>query len=293
MKIKKVRKYSLLFVIGMVFLLVGVTSKAHAAEDEIPVIYSARTYNSRVVKNSNYQLWSKPPFQEGAKAVGKPVKLRNKLVQMDQVVVTKTGRYFKISRKSHVYGWLNSKALIKPKKYILPYTYTSQLYPLYAPNACEAASLKMALSVKGIACHTKLKTIIARMPRNANPNKGFDGNPYKESPNNVIWTIYPKPLTAYAKKYDKNAANITGASKAKLITEIKHGNAVVTAGSWHYQNGRPYHVLALVGYKRGKFLVADPYMKKSWSGKTFWVSTAQFMHVFSDKMRRRRAVVIR
>lgn len=151
----------------------------------------------------------------------------------------------------------------------------------------------MALSVKGIALKTSLKTIIKNMPKSSSPKTGFNGNPYKESPNNVVWTIYPKPLTDYAKKYDDNAANISGTSKKTLINEVKHGNAVITAGSWHYQNGRPYHVLALVGYKKGQFLIADPYMKKSWPNKSFWVTTQQFMRIFTSKSRHARAVVIR
>lgn len=279
--------------LGLLVTSMGLaTTSAQASTVETPTIRSARTYNSRIVSRSSYSLWSKP-YQKGVSSLGKATKLKHKLVQLDQVSTTSTGTYFKVSRRGHRYGWLSSKALTKPKIYVLPYTYTSQLYPLYAPNACESASLKMALSVKGIATHTSLKTIISRMPKSSNPNKGFNGNPYKNSPEGVVWTIYPKPLTTYAQEYDSHAANITGASKNQLITEVKRGNAVVTAGSWHYLNGRPYHVLALVGYKPGKFLVADPFMQKSWSNKSFWVSTSQFMKVFSSKSRQSRAVVIR
>ncbi len=150
----------------------------------------------------------------------------------------------------------------------------------------------MALSVKGIALNTSLKKIITDMPKSKNdPNKGFVGNPYKDSPKGVVWTIYPKPLIKYAQTYDKEVANITGASKNQLISEVKHGNAVVFSGAWNMDSYRPYHVLALVGYQKGHFLVADPYMKQSWPGKTKWFATKKVMSVY--KNRHARAVVIR
>lgn len=181
--------------------------------------------------------------------------------------------------------------VVQAKTDLIPFHYTSQLYPLKAPNACEAASLKMALSAKKQVKHPSLKTIINRMPRSKNPNRGFSGNPYKESPAGVTWTIYPKPLTKYAQKYDPKAANISGASKNHLIYEIKHHNPVIFAGAWRMQSGRPYHVLTLVGYRHGYFKVADPYMEKSWPNKVYWTSTSQFMKIYHS--RHQRAVVIR
>jgi uncharacterized protein YvpB len=255
-------------------------------------VHSARSENAKIVTGSGYPLWS-APYQKGVRQRGTAKSLSKQLVQLNQVAKTTSGTYYHISRRGHDYGWINKTGLSTPKSYVLPYTYTSQLYPLYAPNACEAASLKMALSVKGIALKTSLKALITAMPKSSDPNKGFKGNPYKESPRNVVWTIYPKPLAAFARRYDKTAYNFTGASQNQLITEIKRGNPVVVAGSWHFQNGRPYHVLALVGYRTGQFLVADPYMQKSWANKSFWVSTWQFMHVFADKTRHSRAVVVR
>jgi uncharacterized protein YvpB len=177
------------------------------------------------------------------------------------------------------------------KVYNIHFQYTSQLYPLYAPNACEAASLKMALSAKKNVKHPSLKTIINNMPRSKSPNYGFNGNPYKESPAGITWTIYPKPLTKYAKKYDPQAANISGAHKSKLIYEVEHHNPVIFAGAWRMQSGRPYHVLTLVGYKYGYFRVADPYMQRSWTHKVYWTNTRQFMKIY--RLRHQRAVAIR
>lgn len=282
----------LLIMCSLSLLLVVSYWQSSVARAQTVTIRSARSESSKMVTGGGYPLWS-APYQKGVKQRGTAKVINKQLVQLNQVAKTTTGTYYHISRRGHDYGWINKTGLSTPKSYVLPYTYTSQLYPLYAPNACEAASLKMALSVKGIALNTSLKSLITAMPKSSDPNKGFKGNPYKESSRNVVWTIYPKPLAAFARRYDKTAYNFTGASKNQLITEIKRGNPLVVAGSWHFQNGRPYHVLALVGYRLGQFRVADPYMQKSWANKAFWVSTKQFMHVFADKTRHSRAVVVR
>lgn len=267
--------------------VLGIFSLGMAVDAQANSVKSARNYNMRLLT-------------PGAKArntvTSKDSRVKrqslNQSYQMDKVTQINHKQYFQISRRGKTLGWVNAKYLKRQSTYVLPYTYTSQLYPLYAPNACEAASLKMALSVKGLALHTSLKKVITDMPKSkSNPNQGFVGNPYKESPNGVVWTIYPKPLTKYAQTYDKNAKNITGASKNTLIREVKRGNAVVFSGAWNMDSYRPYHVLALVGYKRGHFLVADPYMQKSWSGKTKWFTTKKFMPVY--KNRHSRAIAIR
>ncbi len=247
----------------------------------------ANKYNSMVVKTETAQLFKKP----GSIPTSITGNLAGQLVQVNNVKFTGSGKYCEISQKGQNFGWINSNSLKTTKVYILPYTYTSQLYPTYAPTACEAASLKMALSVKGIAMNTTFKDIVDRMPRNLNPNKGFNGNPYAGEPKGVIVTIYPKPLTAYAKKYDPNSENVTGISKSGLINEVKRGNSVVISGAWRMLSNHGYHVLALVGYKPGYFLVADPYMEPLWPHKVYWVSTAHFMNVF--KIRGSRAVAIR
>ncbi|AYM03968.1 C39 family peptidase [Levilactobacillus yiduensis] len=276
-------KYLSSVIVGLGLLSVGVTAQAQQV-----VTKSGRTYNSRVVRSAGWRLWRTAATKQAVRKTGN---LTGKLVQIDRVAHVGQATYMQISRRGHVYGWLNQKGLRTTKKFVLPYTYTSQLYPLYAPNGCEAASLKMALSVKGIATKTSLKTIISKMPKAKTPSKGFVGNPYTESRPGETRTIYPKPLTAYTNTYDARATNITGATKKQLIREIKRGNAVIFAGAWRMQGSRPYHVLTLVGYRRGQFLVADPYMKKSWPNKTYWTGTRNFMKVYQS--RHSRAIAVR
>ncbi|BDR61027.1 C39 family peptidase [Lactobacillus xylocopicola] len=282
MKTSKLVKLSLL-VLG-IGLVIGIAPANRAT------IKSARNYSSRIVRSSNWKLWAEP-YTQGSPTMGTTKSLAGKLMQLDKVATTKTGTYFQISRRGRTYGWVNAGALTLPAVYKLPYTYTSQLYPVYAPNGCEAASLKMALSVKGLASKTDLRSIIAKMPRAARPTAGFNGDPYTKSQPGEIRTIYPGPLTNYAKTYTKLAANLSGAGKQTLITEIKRGNPVIFAGTLHMQQRGSYHVLTLVGYQPGRFLVADPYMKKSSPNKVFWVSTSKFMQLY--RKQHSRAVVIR
>lgn len=253
-------------------------------------ISSARHYNSRVVTSARAKFWQ-APYETGVKNKGRATKLTGKLLQLNQVAKSQAQTYFQVSRRGHNYGWINAKSLKLPATYNLPLTYTSQLYPLNAPNGCEGASLKMALSVKGIALHTSLKTILNKMPKTKSPKTGFNGTPYKESPNGKVWTIYPQPLAKYARRYDRHSADISGATKAQLIREVKRGNAVVVASAWNMQAFRPYHVVALVGYRSGHFKIADPYMQRSWSHKIYWTTTSKFMAVY--KTRHQRAVVVR
>lgn len=278
-------KLGSLVLLGSLWWGLGVPAQAAALPS-----HSARHYDSRVVSQPKAQRWQRPTTT-GTHKLGSVGRLKGKLVQLDRVIKTAHGTYFQVSRRGHRTGWLRAQDLKRPQRYVLPYTYTSQLYPLNAPNACEAASLKMALSVKGLATKTSLKTVIQRMPRSKNPHKGFTGNPFTESRPGETRTIYPAALTKYAKTYDSAARNLTGAKKNTLIREIKRGNAIVFAGAWRMQKPRPYHVLALVGYQRGKFLVADPYMRASWPNKVYWTKTRQFMAVYHS--RHSRAVVIR
>ncbi|WP_125574139.1 C39 family peptidase [Levilactobacillus huananensis] len=287
-KLSRLLRLSL--VIPVVLIGIGETHMAAQAATTYK-IKSARTEKSRMIVKKQTKLWAKP-YQTGDKPTRTAgTGLTGKLMQVDQTARAGKRTYLRISRRGHNYGWVNATKLKTPKTVVLPYTYTSQLYPLYAPNACEAASLKMALSVKGLATKKSLKTIIKRMPKAKTPKKGFVGNPYTDSKPGEVRTIYPAPLAKYARTYGADAANITGASKSKLIREVTRGNAVVFAGSWHMGNGHNYHVLALVGYRRGAFRVADPYMQKQWPNKVFWVKTQTFMSVYHS--RHSRAVVVR
>lgn len=262
---KKSWQIAVVTLVGMLGMVLVTASHVDAST----TVKSARTYNSRLYKG--------------------------KLVQLNQVKKVNGKKVFKISRKGKNLGWVKDAKLKRTTKYVLPATYTSQLYPLYAPEGCESVALKMAMSVKGQ--NMPLKKFLKALPLTNNPNTGFaNGTPFKPAGN--YCTIYPKPLLKVAKgkpfKYN-NIYNISGASKKQLITEIKRGNAIDFWGTWHMLSSeKAWHALTIIGYKPGKFLIADPYAQKGWAFNTykeFWVSSNQFMTIYNK--RGQKALVVR
>lgn len=171
----------------------------------------------------------------------------------------------------------------------LPYKYTSQFWPSSANDACELASLKMALSVRGKALNTSLKTMVSQVKRSDDPTKGYTNDPFTYG---TGASIYPVALAKVARQYGVGAQDITGASKNKLIYEIRHGNPVVFAGSYRMRDTSSDHSLVLLGYKPGYFYFADPFSRKKGVVLDGWVKTSLFMKIFRAKQRGSRALVI-
>lgn len=188
-----------------------------------------------------------------------------------------------IRQKGDIYGWLNVLGFLKPTHYyIMHFTYYSQLYPVYAPDACEAVSLRMALSAKGFHIPVSTRTFINRIPRSKNPNKGYTQNPYKYGDSA---TINPKGLIKYARRYNAKVKDLTGASKGTFIKNMKKGNPIVFEGAYQMRKSSSDHVLLMVGYRKGhpsQFLIADPFQRKSQNNRVFWVSTSHFMKIYKD-----------
>ncbi len=283
----------------------GISSQLVAAESTFHV-HPVHHAELRMVNGSHWSIYRKP-FGSENQAVLSADRLKGRDVQVIKEASLGHRNYFLITYRGKKCGWIDSYGLTRPRKYVLPYRYCSQLYPLWAPEACEAASLKMALSTKGLANGIGLKYIIDRMPKSSNANHGFSGNPYRDNSGILYWlnlikhgfngiasqTIYPRPLAHYARRYDQNAKNITGASKHQLIQEIKHNHSVVFVGAFQMINTNDsYHILTLVGYQPGKFLVADPYRKWGQKHQVFWVSTHHLMRIFTNQLRHRRAVAV-
>lgn len=100
--------------------------------------------------------------------------------------------------------WVDGQYIIENKSKLLNFEYTSQLYPTFAPAGCEGAALKMAMSVKGLGKGQSLESILNAMPRSTDPNTGFSGDPYDYARGRLV-TIYPAPLTAFARQLGANA----------------------------------------------------------------------------------------
>lgn len=258
-------------------------------------IRSARKYNARVIRSNNMRLFSKA-YNPSAKYLGKP-QLKGQLVQVIRVARSRKTKhsvkrtYYQISYRGQIRGWVNATYLRKTRVYEIPFTYTSQHFPFNAPNGCEATALKIALSAKNVGLNQGVDEFLRVMPRSSyNYNEGFVGNPYAVNHTEQDWTIYPRALARFGRQFRKYVYNITGASKMKIIREVRHGNPVIAATGYRMRKATG-HTLVVVGYKHGYFKMADP---SSWRGTfkhannlpVFWVSTRQFMRIYNHEGRK-------
>lgn len=257
--------------------------------DHVDFTYSsAVNYNARNVNVNGIKSFV-GPYNRGTR-VKKTLNLKGQLVQLINVARAKERTYYQIKYRGQDQGWINATYLSTTNVYEIPFTYTSQHFPFDAPNGCEATALKIALSTKGVGENIGLNGFLKKMPRaKYDQNKGFVGNPYAVNHTNQDWTIYPRALAPFGRKFYKGVYNITGASKIKIINEIQHGNPVIAATGYRMRKATG-HTLVVVGYKRGYFKMADP---SSWRStyKTsnkpvFWTSTSQFMKLYNQEGRK-------
>lgn len=196
-------------------------------------------------------------------------------VKVIRLAKTYWGNYFQLQYRGKVIGWVKQSSVRNLSTFLLPYTYSSQLNQ-GAPEGCEGASLQMALSVQGKL--TSLKTVYRATGYGSKytPTTGFYGNPWGHG----TWatqTVFASRLAkAVSQKIYARTYDLTNKGKNAVINEIKRGNAVITYGDYYWQVGRAFHVMTIVGYKKGAFLIADPY---AYGKRTYWLSTSTWEHV--------------
>lgn len=158
---------------------------------------------------------------------------------------------------------------------LLNYSYYSQLNQ-GAPEGCEGASMQMALSHKGRKVPS-LRSIYNQLGYgyNKNPHQGFYGNPFGNGSAKTE-TVFADALSKAFKK--SGAADLTGATVGTIIRELNRGNAIVTWAdySWRLTGAHSFHVMTIVGYRAGQFLIADPY---AYSPKATWINQSTWAYV--------------
>lgn len=239
----------------------------------------------------NYPIW-RQPYRPGVKYTSSTNGLANnhQAVELYQKAQSRHHTFYQVISGGYTYGWVSRSALIHPQIYQMPFHYYSQLQPFYAPDACEAVSLRMALSVKGHNPRLSMEKFIDRIPRSKSPNKGYTHSPYRYGDSAAI---YPKALARYARRYNRHSYAYTGISRKHLIYELKHGNPIVFEGSYRMKDIDSDHTLVLVGYSHGDLKFADPYYERGWPKPISWVSIRKFTHLFHQSLRGARAVVIK
>ncbi|MEJ6401181.1 C39 family peptidase [Nicoliella lavandulae] len=253
-------------------------------------IKNANNYVMREINTSSARIWDSP-YTNSSKVKNTTTNLNGKLIKITQTARGTDGSlYYHITYQGTDLGWIYKSYLSYTDDYEMPYVYTSQLYPIYAPSGCEAAALKMALSTKGKALDIPLDKFINLIPRSSDPNKGYKNDPFTKG---AGATIYPNALAKFARNYASGSKDITNTSLSNIIYNVKRGNPVVFEGSWRMiVNSKSDHVLVILGYKNGKFLIADPYMRQNSKNKVFWTSTSDFLQIWHTTKRGSRAMVV-
>ncbi|MEG0452504.1 MAG: C39 family peptidase [Coprobacillus sp.] len=184
-----------------------------------------------------------------------------------------------------------------------PFTLDVKLYCQHDVGArmgCDPAALYQALKYKGYCQNVSLKTFISDMPisPNDNPNNGFAGNPFGQNDPAVLETIFPSPMTSWAKKYG-NVNDFSGKSVDDIIDELRKGNPVVVYVTynfnsprwkqWHF--GRMYsnlHCFTASGYNpvNKTIRLSDP----GGAREHRWVSLSTFTRSYNHK---KYAIVVR
>lgn len=260
------------------------------------VNYRIRTTNiktQRVTRPEN--VWQKPNHDKREKIgttaslLKSPNKYTN-LVQIDRQAAAKNKpTYDHITRQGKSIGWIDARGVKSTSVYMLPYVYISQFWPSPAQDACEEASLKTALSTQGKAMNVPLRKMVQQTPRSNDPNRGYTNNPYEYGSHA---TIYPDALVKVAHKYKARAKVMNHATKAQFINAVTHGHTVVFEGPYMLQKPGSDHDLVILGYKKGRFFVADPFARHHYSPRTRWASTGLLMKLYNKRFRGQRSLVI-
>ncbi|MDR1808546.1 MAG: C39 family peptidase [Propionibacteriaceae bacterium] len=129
----------------------------------------------------------------------------------------------------------------------LDVAYISQLPEL--PTGCEATAVAMLLTYAGDPT-TKFE-VAAEMPYNADPNKGFQGDPATASGG----VIYPPALLALVKSHVGSAQDLTGVTLSALLGVIDAGKPVVV---WLQVPSIGSHTVVVTGYDAATIRVHDP-----------------------------------
>lgn len=264
--------------------------KLTSKEESIKVSYS------KVTGASGYEIAYSTNKSSGFKTIATvDASITISKLDIDKTYYVKV-RSYKVVDGKHYYGSYSAVSSVKTMETAsdnpgilieLDVPYINQ-YEADAPMGCEAASLLEALHAKGYAKSYNLKNFLKEMPLAAdgNPNHGFGSTPYKIVLN-TYQSIYPAPLAKWGSKYG-DVVNISGASKNKLVEELKNENPIVIYTVYNfaypvygtYKFGKAIdnaHIMTLIGYnsEANLYKVADP------AGGIYWVNGSDFVRCYN------------
>ncbi|CAJ2236489.1 C39 family peptidase [Fructilactobacillus sanfranciscensis] len=145
------------------------------------------------------------------------------------------------------------------------------------PEGCEGTSLQIAASVLGR--YYNLADIYNTIGYgwNLTPYNGFYGNPWGGS-SYKVQTVFASAMANKLAGMVSGIQDLTGAGVGTVIDELRNGHAVVTWANidWNLYNQNDFHVMSIVGYSNGQFLISDPY---AYSQKEYWIPTSTWAYV--------------
>jgi len=127
------------------------------------------------------------------------------------------------------------------------------------------------MATRGVITEAQL---MAAMPRSANPNLGFRGNPDGEQgPDLVDYGVYAQPLHNALARFGYRSDIISYGNNGKIISYLRRGWPVVTWVTWHLiphtprlaeSNGVQFflvpgeHAITAVGFGDNRLIANDP-----------------------------------
>ncbi|MDR1264317.1 MAG: C39 family peptidase [Propionibacteriaceae bacterium] len=117
------------------------------------------------------------------------------------------------------------------------------------PTGCEPASVAMLLSYAGPA--VSKEEVAAEMPRSADPELGFQGDPYDQDGG----IIYPPALLGLVAAHLGTAADLSGTGWEALAAQLEAGKPVVV---WLQPEQSWSHTVVLTGFSADQVWINDP-----------------------------------
>ncbi|MCH4057119.1 MAG: GW dipeptide domain-containing protein [Lactobacillaceae bacterium] len=237
--------------------------------------------------SNQYGAYNTPAPLTGAKLLLHGQQLVGSTVTVIARYKISNGEWYYNYKLGNRYYWSDSRAFAKYGATNISVPIYINQYKLGVPNACEAASLFMALKSKGKLVGYSFSKFLKQMPisKDLNPYQGFGGSVYANS--NGFPAIFPVPLTKWGNRYG-NVINLSGQSVTDIKDHLNLLHPVVAFVTIHFQSPlfsqywwgtgvNNNHAVLVDGYRAGSYHVSDPI-----DGQ-YWVNAKTFESVYNSR----------
>ncbi len=140
--------------------------------------------------------------------------------------------------------------------------------------SCEAAAAAMAAQFFGLPVGEA--EILAALPRDPNPHKGFRGNVDGEHGRLDDYGVYAEPIARVLTDLGLPVQSLAGGNTAEIHHHLRHGRPIIVWVTYELSAQRPQpvrlndgetvilvpyeHTMLIIGYNADGFWVNDPYI---------------------------------